>query len=295
MAGISAASASKTTTGSSVAYAASGWIRQERITLGTFPVASSSYVWELTNPNGSSSAKAYLSSKTSSSPNFVPDVGGTYVVTCVVDGSSSYSATMSVLDTAVSEPVEALRFTPRADAQVAAPSLGRATYYSSNEAALVEKDPSGTVRKYLLQAAAGAEYGELYWSSAALTALDVDTWKKAAGTTTLGLANEFTMPANNRLQHDDADTEVYAVHFDFSITCAGNSKTVSVGISKNGAAPDTKTRRTRLIATGANVGMGSTHGLFSLATGDYVEAWVKSADGTDVTIESGLLSAVKVV
>lgn len=139
-----------------------------------------------------------------------------------------------------------------------------------------------------------AEYGEMYWSTPALTALAVDTWAKAAGTTTLGSSNEFSMPAPNRLRHDDADTELYQVMCDFSITCAGNNKTVWVGISKNGAEPAVQTQRYRLIGTGADAGMGSTHGLFSLGSGDYVELWMKSADGSDATIERANMSAIKV-
>lgn len=145
MAGITIVSASKTTTGTSVDYSASGWIRQERVTLSTTPAASSSYVWTLTNPNGSSSAKAYLSDAATASPNFIPDVGGTYVVACKVDGTTDYSVRMTVLSTAASEPVEALRFTPRTDAQVAAPSLGVAVYYSSTQGALCMKTASGAV------------------------------------------------------------------------------------------------------------------------------------------------------
>lgn len=66
-------------------------------------------------------------------------------MTCIVDGTTNYSATMSVLDTAASEPAEALRFIPRADAQVATPSLGVAVYYSSTQGALSSKNSAGSV------------------------------------------------------------------------------------------------------------------------------------------------------
>jgi hypothetical protein len=147
MAGILANSASYTMTSSDTAVdqALSGWIRNERITLSTSPAASSSYVWSLTNPYGSSSAKSYLSSTTSSGPNFVPDIGGTYVVTCKVNGTTDYVLRASVLDTASVEPVEALRMTPRADAQVAAPSLGVVMYFSSTQQKLCIKTSSDAV------------------------------------------------------------------------------------------------------------------------------------------------------
>lgn len=145
MAGITAISASKTATGTSVDYAASGWVRQERMTLSVTPAASNSYVWSLTNPNGSSSAKAYLSDVTSSSPNFVPDVGGTYTLTCKVDGTTDYTLRATVLDTSAQEPVESIRYVPRADSTVGAPSLGLAVYYSSDLGSLASKNSSGLV------------------------------------------------------------------------------------------------------------------------------------------------------
>lgn len=145
MAGITVLSGSKTTTGSGTSYSASGWIRQERVTLSTTPAASNSYVWTLTNPNGSSSAKAYLSDTTASSPNFIPDVGGTYVVGCKVDGTTDYSVQMTVLDTSASESVEALRFAPRANSTVGTPSIGLAIYYSSDAGGLVSKNTNGDV------------------------------------------------------------------------------------------------------------------------------------------------------
>jgi hypothetical protein len=146
MAGIGLASASKTTTGSSVDYAASGWIRNEKIGLTTLPVASSSYLWALTNPVGSSDGKSYISDTTGSAPSFVPDIGGTYVITCTVDGATQYAVRATVLDTAVAEPAEALRYTPRADTQVAAPSLGAVQYWSSTQNAMVFKYANGVTQ-----------------------------------------------------------------------------------------------------------------------------------------------------
>jgi hypothetical protein len=143
---------------------------------------------------------------------------------------------------------------------------------------------------------ADAEYGELYWSTPAATALNVGVWAKASGTTTLALSNDFTMPANNRLRHDGPETEIYRVACDFTITAGANNQVVWVGLSRNGDPPDVASQRYRLIATGSDAGMGSTQGLFSLAATDYVELWVMNATGSNtVTIQRACMTAVKVI
>lgn len=305
MAGITALSASVTMTSGDTAVdkTATGYIRNERVTLGTYPLASSSYLWSLGLPSGSSAAKAALTDSTSSTPAFTPDIGGTYTIGVTVDGTTTYAMRLTALDTAASEPAEALRFTPRTDAQVGAPSAGVAVYYSSTQTSLSEKDSAGTVSKiatttYVDERTGGsaAEYGEIYWSTPAATTLVQNVWTKAAGTTTLALANDFTMPANNRLRHDDSTTEIYLVSCDYTITSGANNQVIWVGISKGGADPVVALRRYRLIATGADAGMGAVAGLISLAATEYVELWVMNATGSNtVTVQAGALRAVKVV
>lgn len=147
MSGILAQSASQTMTSGDTAAdkSISGYIRNERITFGVTPLATTSYLWSLGLPSGSSSAKAYLTDTTGSAPALVPDRGGTYTISCVVDGTTTYAMRLTALDTASSEPAEALRFTPRADAQVGTPSLGAAVYWSSTQNALALKYPDGSV------------------------------------------------------------------------------------------------------------------------------------------------------
>lgn len=139
------------------------------------------------------------------------------------------------------------------------------------------------------------QYGELYWSeNSTATVLTADTWAKAAGTTTLALASAFDMPESNRLRHTDSVAELYKVTFDFSILAEGVNKHVYVGLAKGGAAsPAASSVRHRLIGTGSDAGMGATSGLFLLGENEYVEAYVKSTDGADVTIEYGALIATK--
>lgn len=147
MAGILANSASATMTGSDAAadQSISGYLRNERVTLTTTPTGST-YAWSLTNPNGSSPTRAALTDETASNPSFSPDVQGTYTVTATVDGSTSYTLRLSALNVAAAEPVEVLRLQPRTDAQVTAPSVGVALYYSSTQASLCVKTSSDAVR-----------------------------------------------------------------------------------------------------------------------------------------------------
>lgn len=150
MAGIVALSASVTMTSGATAVdkTVTGYIRNERVTLGTYPLASSSYLWSLGLPSGSSAAKAVLTDSTSSTPAFTPDIGGTYTIGVTVDGTTTYAMRLTALDTAASEPAEALRFTPRTDAQIAAPSAGAVVYYSSTQAGMCLKTSTGAVRKF---------------------------------------------------------------------------------------------------------------------------------------------------
>lgn len=148
MAGILANSSSKTTTSGDTAadQTFTGYVRNERITLGVTPAASSSYLWALGLPAGSSANKARLTATDVAAPAFVPDIGGTYVLTCQVDGTTTYTLRLTALDVAVSESVEALRMLPRADAQVTAPSAGVVLYYSSTQGGLAFKTSTGAVR-----------------------------------------------------------------------------------------------------------------------------------------------------
>ena len=139
-----------------------------------------------------------------------------------------------------------------------------------------------------------AEFGSLYWSSPAATSLLLNTWTKAAGTTVLGPSSEFSMPANNRLRHDDVDSEKYQVSWSGSITCGGNNQIVWIGLSKNGGTPPQGSWRPRKIGTGSDVGVLATEWFFELASTDYVEVWVKNQTSTaTITIEQGALMTHK--
>lgn len=122
----------------------SGWITNEQITLGVTPTGTN-YLWSQSLPSAASRTRCALSSTTSATPTFTADVGGTYVLTVVVDSTTEYVLTLTVQSVSISEPVEAVRFSPRTDASIPAPSAGQTMYYSSTQDALVVKDAAGDV------------------------------------------------------------------------------------------------------------------------------------------------------
>jgi hypothetical protein len=118
-----------------------GYLTAERVTLSTSPTGSD-YTWGLSAPDGS--ARATLSSTTGATPTFTPDVGGYYVITCTVDGTT-YILRITVTQVAETAVVDAHRFPPKTDNSVTAPSSGLAVYNSSTQGGLATKDPDGNV------------------------------------------------------------------------------------------------------------------------------------------------------
>lgn len=123
----------------------SGYVTGQMVTLATVPTATTSYLWGLSIPSGSSVASSGLSSTSAASPTFTPDVAGEYVVTCVVDGSTTYVLRCSVASAAAQQVVGGIRFMPMTDASVTAPATGVVLYYSSTQNALAIKKTDNTV------------------------------------------------------------------------------------------------------------------------------------------------------
>jgi hypothetical protein len=146
MAGILANSASKTMVGADTAVdnVATGYVTGEQVTLSTTPTGSA-YVWGLSIPSGSVAARSGLSSSSDASVTFTPDVGGEYVLTCIVDSATTYVLRASVSQVAAVGSVGAVRLIPVADATVPAPATGATLYYSSTADAVAIKLPDGTV------------------------------------------------------------------------------------------------------------------------------------------------------
>lgn len=152
MAGITATSASASVSSPSVDNTASGYVTGERVALGVAP-SGSSYAWDIAAPSASSLARSALDEGDVATPNFTPDVGGTYTITCLVSGTTTYVLRLTVQSVSIAEPVEAVRFSPRVDTTVPAPAVGVTMYYSSTHSALVVKDATGVVKPVTLGSA----------------------------------------------------------------------------------------------------------------------------------------------
>jgi len=111
-----------------------GYVAAEQITLSTTPTGST-YVWGQAIPAGSAPVKSALSSTTDASPVFRPDVAGEYVVTCVVNGSTTYVIRLSVVSLVAAASVTAFHLLPIADASVPTPATGKTLYL--NDAGLL--------------------------------------------------------------------------------------------------------------------------------------------------------------
>lgn len=128
----------------SVDKVASGYVAGERVALSVTP-AGTNYQWSSAAPGGSSLARSALSADTGAAVTFAPDVAGTYLVGCIVDGVTTYVIRLTVQAAAVAEPVEAVRFSPRSDASIPAPAAGITMYYSSDQDALCVKAPDDSI------------------------------------------------------------------------------------------------------------------------------------------------------
>lgn len=144
MAGIIATSASKTMSAGETAAddAESGYITAENIALSVTP-SGTTYSWNLSIPTASAPARSRLSADDEATSRFTPDVPGTYVVTCLVDGVTFYVLRLSVTSLSVSQLVEAIRFSPMPDLSVPTPAAGRIMYYSIEQDTMVLKDANG--------------------------------------------------------------------------------------------------------------------------------------------------------
>jgi len=126
-------------------------------------------------------------------------------------------------------------------------------------------------------------YGAMHITSTAATTTVANTPVKAAGTTTGGLLDGFTHIASNRLRYDRTTTRVFGISIYLSMSSSGATQS-KIFIYKNGIlVPGTTIRRK--ISTGGDIGALPTGGVVSLATNDYIELWVETDDGDDLTVE----------
>lgn len=134
--------------------------------------------------------------------------------------------------------------------------------------------------------------GSIYFSTPIETILSAATPAKAAGNTTIMQVAGFSMPADNRLQCETAVARMYELGFNGSGHKGGGGGTLAyIALFKNGALiPGSAIERT--ITNASDEGAFSVKAHVSLAIGDYVELWVESDSGDNLTIGAGVLSAI---
>ncbi len=139
MSGITAVSATTTLdAGSTTAdNTVSGFVSKEQIALG-LTGSPATALWSLSKPSTSGSS-CRLDDETSLRPLFSPDVDGVFVVSCLVDGTTTYVLRFSVVSTAITSAVSAFHFLPCLNAQVPTPSSGRTIFFSIDSGVMSQK------------------------------------------------------------------------------------------------------------------------------------------------------------
>lgn len=143
MAGITATASTTSHAASGATATAGGFICGEQVALTATPTGTV-YAWTLSLPSGSSAARVGFAGEDESEASFTPDISGTYTISVDVDGTV-YTLTLSVVNLAASNSLEALRLSPVADAQIPTPAVGCTLYWSSTQDALSVRDSNGDV------------------------------------------------------------------------------------------------------------------------------------------------------
>ena len=157
MAGILFNSASKTMVSgdTSPVKSITGAVVQEQVALSTFP-AGTDHVWSMAIPSGSAAARSALSDTTAAGPLFTPDAAGSYVLTCLVDSTTTYSMLVAVAAVTIAESVQAARYQPLANSVIPTPSLGETLFESEDNGRLSVKVASTGIVYALARAGSGS-------------------------------------------------------------------------------------------------------------------------------------------
>ena len=133
-------------------------------------------------------------------------------------------------------------------------------------------------------------HATMYFSTPAATTLAAATPAKASGTTTSQALTAFTMPSNNRLTYTGTVTRHFHVGVNAGVTKAGGGATVgTMSIAKNGTV-ETGSKVTVTIQNTSDKQHMSTIWALDLATNDYIEVFLESDTGDDITIETSTVS-----
>jgi len=129
-------------------------------------------------------------------------------------------------------------------------------------------------------------HGSLYWVTNVDTTTVADTPIKALGGTNGANCFGFSH-SDNRLTYTGNVGRVFLVNATFSVSASGATNS-TMHIAKNGEIAVSGIKRK--IGTGGDIGAGSVAVLGKLKKGDYIELWVETDDGDDLTIEAGIIT-----
>jgi len=194
MAGILANSASETMVAGDTAAdnSRSGYVVGEQITLSTTPTGTT-YSWSLAKPSGATS-RSNLSDETAAGPVFVPDYAGTWTITCIVDGATTYVLRVTATAVAITSVANAHRFSPTTNNSIPAPALGLTLFCSSDaNSQLRVKNSAGAV---LTLDAASARTGTFVLSAGTVTVANT-----SVSSTTTVVANCTTASNQGQLRY----------------------------------------------------------------------------------------------
>ena len=132
------------------------------------------------------------------------------------------------------------------------------------------------------------QHGSLYFSSPSATTLSANTWAKASGTTAGIKNNGFTASTSNRLTYTGTPTLWFNISCALDMATATGADTVSLSIYKNGTI-EAESELSRKVSNN-DVGAAALLMPVQLATDDYVEIWIKTLGGDNLTV-SGVMTA----
>ena len=144
---------------------------------------------------------------------------------------------------------------------------------------------------------ASPPHGTIYISSATATTISqINTWYKAAGTTTSTNLKDFDMPVAGRLRYTGTPTVHVHVAVSVSMSSAANNVVTGLRMVKNDSPTDTDSVAStviRKIASQGDIGSTAVHFDTMLDSGDYIELWIQNQTGvTDLTINNLYLFAL---
>jgi len=126
----------------------------------------------------------------------------------------------------------------------------------------------------------GPTHGSMHISTPAETTITTaGVYVKAAGTTTSIDLDNFSMPANNRLQNTAGFTRHACATVNLSITAAGNNKVLGFKVAIDGVVND-ESEIIRKVATGTDRGSVTLGFGADLADDSFIELWVTNTTDT---------------